>query len=1246
VLDIARAIDAHPVVIVAGATGSGKSTQLPKIALAMGRGVDGVIGVTQPRRIAATSVATRVAEELGTPLGTDVGYQVRFDDHTSPGTYVKFMTDGILLAEIQGDPLLRRYDTLLIDEAHERSLTIDFLLGYLRDLLPKRPDLKVVVSSATLELQRFSDFFGGAPIIEVEGRTYPVEVLYEPPPEDSDLPEAVAAAVVNVTDLDPHGDILVFLPGEREIRETEGELRGRNLKHTVIEPLYARLTAAEQARVFTSISQRRVVLATNVAETSITIPGIVYVIDSGLARIHRYEARTGTTRLPIEAISQASADQRKGRCGRVREGICIRLYEEQDFEQRSAFTDPEIRRTGLAGVILRMKAQGLGDVETFPFLDPPHPKAITEGYRVLEELGALGPRRELTPLGRQLARFPVDPRLARMILAGEELGCLTEVLVLAAALGLQDPRERPRERQQQADEKHRRFRDERSDFVSLLRLWSHLREASKKGKGELRRVCKDGFLSWVRVREWFEVHQQLERVAKELRLSGNGQATSPKPAARAAGKRAEGKPADEPESQENHDALHRALLAGLLSRIGQWHPEQRVYLGAKQTRFAIHPSSHLAKKPPAWVMATELVETSQLFARSVTKIDPTWLEGAGAHLIKTSVSDPHWAEKPARVTAKQQGTLYGLPVFRDRAIDYATVEPAEARRLFIEHALVRGEYRSPGHFQEKNRALLAEIAVLRDKARKSDMLADDEALFAFFDEKIPAEVVNGKTFEEWHRAATKERGRGAEDPLTLTMADVLVGEPGLAPENYPDTLRLHGSTLKLSYRFDPAEPDDGVTITVPLAFLPQVDPDELAGTVPGWHREKLVSLLYEVPKAFRRDLGDIPTLATVIAARVTPLGKPYAEEIIAAVRAETGVDLPITALRFDEVAPYLRLTLRLVDEDGKVLAAGRDLAELGDRYGAKARRAFQESAAPSPFERKNLRTWDFDELPEHVTRGSARLGLRGYPALQDTGDAVDLVVAESKTVARALTKAGLARLLILASRAEIASVSARLPSSPAALNGAPVTRAADTAFRAALLRRIVEEAFELHDVERQPRTRAEFDKLLAQGRGRLLKLGVVYTEALNAAKAAQVKTLAALKSADRQPSGRGTVLDLRTQLEGLFRDGFIADVPLDRLASYPRYLRAMETRLGRAIADPRKDADKGAPLGPLEKRLATRKRALLAAERPDDTVDLRWKMEELRVAIFAPELKPEGPVSVAKITAALDALGRDPEPRG
>jgi ATP-dependent helicase HrpA len=685
VADIAAAIDQHQVVIVAGATGSGKTTQLPKIALAMGRGLEKMIGVTQPRRIAATSVAARVATELGTPLGTDVGYQIRFDDRTSPSTYVKFMTDGILLAEIQGDRLLRRYDTLVIDEAHERSLTIDFILGWLKRILPERPDLKVIVSSATIETERFSEFFGGAPVLQVEGRTYPVDVLYEPPADDVDLPEAVADAVANVTSLDPHGDILVFLPGEREIRDTESELLTRNLRHTVVQPLYARLSAADQHKVFASIPQRRVILATNVAETSVTIPGIVYVVDAGVARLSRYDPRSGTTRLQIEGISQASADQRKGRCGRVRDGICVRLYDEQSFAARPAFTDPEIKRTGLAGVILRMKALGLGDIEEFPFLDPPQSRSITEGYRVLEELGALGERRELTPIGERLARFPVDPRIGRMILAGAELGCLRDVLVVAAALNVQDPRERPREAQQKADDLHRQFRDERSDFVGLLKLWEFVRAAERRGTSQLRRTCKETFLSFVRVREWGEIHRQLEDVVRELRLE-----------TKAAGKGA-----------EPGDLVHRALVTGLLSKIGKWNSENRIYMGAKQTRFAIHPSSALARKPPAWIMAFELVETAQLFARTAARIEPEWLLEAAPHLLKRSYSEPHWSERSARASVKEHVTLFGLSISRDQSVDYAGVAPAEARRMFLDHALVRGEYKSRGAFLEKIRELLA-----------------------------------------------------------------------------------------------------------------------------------------------------------------------------------------------------------------------------------------------------------------------------------------------------------------------------------------------------------------------------------------------------------------------------------------------------------------------------------------------------------------------------------------------------------
>ncbi len=958
VRDIAQAIDEHPVVIVAGATGSGKTTQLPKIALAMGRGVHKMIGVTQPRRIAATSVAARVASEVGTPLGTEVGYQIRFEDRTSPTTYVKFMTDGILLAEIHGDPLLRRYDTIVIDEAHERSLTIDFLLGWLKRILPQRPDLKVVVSSATIETKRFSDFFGGAPVVEVEGRTFPVDVLYEPPADELDLPEAVANAVENVTSLDPRGDILVFLPGEREIRESEQELLGRDLRHTIVQPLYARLSAAEQARVFASIPQRRVILATNVAETSLTIPGIVYVIDTGVARLSRYDPRSGTTRLQIEAISQASADQRKGRCGRVRDGICVRLYDEASFAARPAFTDPEIKRTGLAGVILRMKALGLGDVEDFPFLDPPHSRSITEGYRTLEELGALGPGRELTPVGEQLARFPVDPRIARMILAGADLGCLRDVLVVAAALNVQDPRERPRDAQQKADELHRRFRDERSDFVGVLRLWAFVREAERKGKAQLRRICQGGFLSFMRVREWTEVHRQLEEVARELGLA---------------------KPRDREAGPEDADRLHRALLTGLLSRIGRWHPENRVYIGARQTRFAIHPSSSLARKPPAWIMAFELVETTQLFARMAAKMEPEWLLEAGPHLLKRSFNDPHWSEKSARAVIKEQATLFGLPVFRDRSVDYATVAPAEARRIFLEHALVRGEYRTRGRYHETDQELFAQAARLRDKARRSDMMADDQALVAIFDRRVPESVVDGKTFEAWREEAEKRDPKA----LVLSLEDVLAGDAGLVPADYPDAITLHGARLEAAYRFDPSAEDDGVTLTVPLVLLPQIDPGELDWTIPAWHTEKIAALLYELPKAARRDLGPIPELAATLARRLVAFRGPMLPALAEALDEEAGVDVPLESLRPDAVAAYLRLGVRVVGADGQVLGQGKDVRESLDALRrerarrVEAERPGAELGAQGPHDLGLRRAAALRRPPRRGRRGAHVPGARG-----------------------------------------------------------------------------------------------------------------------------------------------------------------------------------------------------------------------------------------------------------------------------
>lgn len=1199
VKDIAQAINDHPVIIVAGATGSGKTTQLPKIALAMGRGLDKIIGVTQPRRLAATSVAERVAAELGTPLGTDVGYQVRFDDRTSASTYVKFMTDGILLAEIQGDPLLRKYDTIVIDEAHERSLTIDFLLGWLRRILPERPDLKVIVSSATLETSKFSEFFGGAPVIEVEGRTFPVEVLYEPPDEDDDLPEAVGKAIENVTSLDPRGDILVFLPGEREIRDVESDLNARRLRHTVVQPLYARLSGAEQRKVFQTIPERRVILATNVAETSVTIPGIVYVVDTGIARLSRYDARSGTTRLQIEAISKASADQRKGRCGRVREGICVRLYDEQSWASRVDFTDPEIKRTGLAGVILRMKSLGLGEVESFPFLDPPDSRAITEGYRVLEELGALDATKSLTEIGKKLARFPVDPRIGRMILGGIEHKCLADVLVIAAALNAQDPRERPRDKVQKADELHRRFKDERSDFIGLLRLWEFVQAAG--GGNPLRRLCRENFLSWVRVREWMEIHRQLEEIVEAPKTTG--------------------------EKKTEEDALHRALLTGLLSKVGYWNPESRVYIGAKQTRFAVHPSSAVVRKPPQWVMAFELVETSQLFARTVAKINPEWLVDAAAHLLKRSWSDPHWSERAGRASVKENITLYGLSIARDVSVDYAKVAPVEARKMFLDHALVRGEYRSRGAFQETNRKLLEEVARLRDKARRSDMIADDEALLSFFDAKVPAEVVDGKSFETW-------REKVDDQTLCLTVADVLVGDRAIAAVDYPDVITLHGAKVPVLYKFEPSADDDGITLTVPLVLLPQIDPGELDWTIPGWHRDKLTALLYELPKSARRGLGDVPALAAMLAKQLTPFDGPMLPALARAVSRDTDAEVSSESFRPDLVASYLRLTLRVTD-GGRVIDQGKDIDGILRRHGARARAAWSsavKTTQTASWERTCVTAWDFPELPRFLVRRVVGTDVRSYPAIVDKITSVDLALLESEAAAEAANRTGVRRLLLLGARQTVSAITPRLPAKlPRASGGLP-SRVETEAFRADVLLAIADLAFPLTEL---PRTKTEYDALLAAGLPRLNGAHKVVVDALAPVATELVKTIDALRSAGKHPSGRVASDEMHAQLELLVPTDIMRRIPLARLAHYPRYFRAMQARLGRAITDPRKDASKVAPFTPLWKAFLLKQ---AKARDPEAAEDLRWIFEELRVAIFAPELRTPIPINVAKVNAALLAL--------
>jgi ATP-dependent helicase HrpA len=1047
--------------------------------------------------------------------------------------------------------------------------------------------------------------------------------LYEPPARDIDLPEAVADAVANVTTLDPHGDILVFLPGEREIRDTENALNARELRHTVIQPLYARLSASDQARVFTRLPQRRVILATNVAETSVTIPGIVYVVDTGLARLSRYDGRSGITRLQVEGISQASADQRKGRCGRVRAGVCVRLYDEASFESRQAFTDPEIKRTGLAGVILRMKSLGLGDVEGFPFLDPPAPKAVTEGYRVLEELGAIDDKR-LTPLGEQLARFPVDPRIGRMILAGAEQRCLREVLIVAAALNVQDPRERPREQRQKADELHRRFADERSDFVSLLRLWDFVRDAEKKGSSNLRRVCRDGFLSWIRVREWTEIHRQLEDIVKELGLEKSKTASAILPGAR-----------------PDDNALHRALLTGLLSKVGLWNAEARVYLGARQTRFAIHPSSSLARRPPQWIMAFELVETTQLFARVAARIDPEWLLLAAPHLLKRSYSEPHWSEKSARASIKEHATLLGLTVAKDRSVDYASVAPAAARLMFLDYALVRGEYRSRGAFQEKNRALLETVAKLRDKARMSDMMADDDALLAFFDRIVPDTVVNGQRFEVWREEAEKS------DPtvLQLTLADVLLGAQGLTPEDYPDNLRLHGALISATYKFDPSADDDGVTLAIPLGLLPQLDPGELDWTMPGWQAEKISYFLHDLPKATRRELsetgGSLNEVARSLAESLVPFEGPMMPALAKALTALTSSRVTPDLFHPENAPRHLRFMIEVLGDGGRVVAEGRDLADLQRELGMRAREALKsaapESRADLRWERTGLTGWDFGELPLFVVRRVAGTDLRAYPAIVDNGTSVDLDLLESSAAAEKASRKGVRRLFTLAARRELAAIAPRLPRPLAPPNGAMQTRALNDSFQNRLLGRIVDGAFQLDGDVSLPRTKAVFDTQLVAGIPRLDGVFRLWSQKISLASFELDKTLAALKVAAKQPSGRAAIVDLEAQMEALVPSDLVAWIPLAHFEHYPRYLRAAQIRLARAVLDPRKDAEKLAPLTTLWMTfMITQKRA--RDEEAGLVREIRWMFEELRVAVFAPELKTPAPVSAKRLSDLIAAV--------
>jgi len=1004
--EIAKAISSNQVVIVCGETGSGKTTQLPKICLDIGRGIHGLIGHTQPRRIAARATATRVAQELKTEPGGAVGYKIRFTDKVGPRSYIKIMTDGILLAETQGDRELRQYDTLIIDEAHERSLNIDFLLGYVKQLLPRRPDLKLVITSATIDAERFSKHFDGAPVIEVSGRLYPVEVRYHPVEsgdEDYDLNEAISDAAEELA-REGQGDVLVFLPGEREIREAAEALRKHHPPHTEILPLFARLSAEEQERIFKPHGGRRIVLATNVAETSLTVPGVRYVVDTGLARVKRYSYRSKVEQLRVENISQASAKQRAGRCGRVARGVCIRLYAEEEFNSRPAFTDPEVLRSSLANVILRMKSLGLGSVEEFPFIDPPHSKAIQDGYSLLAELGAVDDENELTETGRQLAKLPVDPRIGRMVLAAKLESALREVLVIAAALSVQDPRQRPSDRAAAADEAQKQFNDEKSDFLSWLKLWKFFEGALEHGKSsrKLHEACREHFISFNRMREWRDIHGQLKELVAEL-----GWRISETPAA--------------------YQQVHRALLAGLLGNVGT-KTEEGNYLGARGIRFWIHPGSGVRRKAGRWVMAAELTETTRLYARCVATVEPEWLEAIGTHLVKRHQYEPHWEKQPARVAAFESGTLYGLLLYSKRRVHYGPTDPAGSRKVFIRQALVEGDYDTRAPFFLHNRRLVREIEQLEHKSRRPDVLVDDELIRAFYESLVPEGIHNGADFDRWRRDAEANNPR----LLFLKREDLMRHEAaGITTAQFPHELEMAGRSFALEYHHEPGSPRDGVTLTVPLLSLNQVDAAQCDWLVPGLLREKITRLAKSLPQKLRQAFGALPDFVDAFLAAGETRDAPLAQAIARYARRELNLAIPLDAFRSEMLPAHLSMNFRIVDEHGRQLGTGRNLAQLRAELGQKAGEQFAELArADTPPDK--VTAWEFGDLEEvmEIRRGSQTL--MGYPGLVDHVDSVSLEVFDSADRAREAHRAGLRRLFRLQLKEQARHIEKNLPGPQAA----------------------------------------------------------------------------------------------------------------------------------------------------------------------------------------------------------------------
>ncbi|QEO41425.1 ATP-dependent RNA helicase HrpA [Vibrio cholerae] len=1214
--DIAQAIAHHQVVIVAGETGSGKTTQLPKICAELGRGKYGLIGHTQPRRLAARSVANRIAEEMETELGSFVGYKVRFTDQISDQTQIKLMTDGILLAEIQNDRFLNQYDTIIIDEAHERSLNIDFILGYLKQLLPRRPDLKVIITSATIDPERFSKHFSNAPIIEVSGRTYPVEVRYRPlagdddSESDRDQLEGIFQAVDELCD-EGLGDILIFMNGEREIRDTADALSKRNLRDTEIVPLYARLSAGEQNKIFQPHAGRRIVLATNVAETSLTVPGIKYVIDPGTARISRYSYRTKVQRLPIEPISQASANQRKGRCGRTEEGICIRLYSEEDFLSRPEFTDPEILRTNLASVILQMTALGLGDIEAFPFVEAPDKRNIQDGVRLLEELGAINdqikdPKKRLTESGKQLARLPIDPRLARMVLEASKFGCLKEVMIIASALSIQDPRERPSDKQQSADDKHRRFNHEDSDFLTLVNLWHYIGQQQKAlSSNQFRRQCKLDYLNYLRVREWQDVYTQLHQSTREMGFKLN----------------------DEPGS---YHAVHSAILVGLLSHIGMKDQEKNEYHGARNARFNIFPASGLFKKQPKWVMSAELVETSKLWARVVAKIEPDWIEPLAKHLIKRSYSEPHWSKKNAAVMAYEKVMLYGIPIVPKRLVNYGTIDPVLSREIFIRSALVEGDWETKHAFFKQNRALLAEVEELEHKSRRRDILVDDEELFQFYDQRVGTEVVSGRHFDAWWKTASRK----TPDLLSFEKEMLFKGDAShITDLDYPNFWHQGNLKLKLSYQFEPGENSDGVTVHIPLPILNQVEPHGFDWQIPGLRHELVVSLIKSLPKTLRKNFVPAPNYADAFLARVTPFEMPLLDAMEKELRRMTGVTVLREDWKLDQLPAHLKITYRAVDHRNRKLNESCDLHELKESLKEKVQETLSQ-VADDDIEQRDLHTWSFGELPKVYQQKRGGFEVRAYPALVDKKDSVEIKLFETEQEQLSAMRAGQRRLILLNVPSPIKYLHANLPNkSKLGLYFNPYGKVLDLIDDciACGVDKLIEErggmvwepqAFEAL----KEHVRAELGDTVVEI---AKQVETILTTAYNINKRLKGKVDFTMAFA---------LSDVKAQIEGLIFSGFATECGWKRLPDILRYMRAIERRMEKLPVDPNKDR-----LHMLKiESVANKYKELLnkipkGMAIPDNVREIRWMLEELRVSYFAQQLGTPYPVSDKRIINAIEA---------